>query len=122
MKEIGEDHEIYTMKYLGNKPMREFRNEQFLKLQAAAEEKLVELAIAEDVEGQTPGSNLLHEAQEGYKVDAFSKTVENWNKLRADAVEMALTKMIFPALRKEMLHKVRERCISSRGRRIYIES
>ena len=111
VKEIGEDHEIYTMKYLGNKPMREFRHEQFLKLQAAAEEKLVELAIAEDVEGQTPGSALLHEAQEGYKVDAFSKTVENWNKLRADAVEMALTKMIFPALRKEMLHKVRAEAI-----------
>ena len=112
VKEIGEDHEIYTMKYLGNKPVREFKHEQFLKLQAAAEEKLVELTVAEDVEGNQAGSDFLAEAMELYKVDAYSKTVTNWNDVRTEAVEMALKKMIFPALRKEMVHKVRGEAIA----------
>ena len=118
IKEIGEDHENFTMKYLGNKPIRDFKHEQFLKLQAAAEEKLVDLTVAEDVEGNSAGSDFLTEAQELYKVDAFSKGVTNWNKIRADAVEMAFKKMIFPALRKEMVLKVRREAIDGIKRKI----
>ena len=32
MKEIGEDHDIYTMKYLRNKPIRSLEYDQFLRL------------------------------------------------------------------------------------------
>ena len=117
-KEIGEDHEMYTMKYLGIKPLKEFKNEQFVKVQAAADEKLIELTVAEDVEGTAPGSDFLSEAQDLYKVDAFSKGVTNWNQLRQDAVEMALKKMIFPALRKEMVHKVRYEAVDGIKRKV----
>ena len=49
VKEIGEDHELFTMKYLKDKPIKEIKDEEFLKLQAAADAKLVELTVADDI-------------------------------------------------------------------------
>ena len=40
-------------------------------------------------------------------MDAFFKSVMNWNKLKSNEVEMAFKKMLFPQLRKEMIHKIR---------------
>ena len=107
IKDINEDHEIFTMKYLKDKPIKEFKDEEFLKLQAAEEAKLIELIVAEDIGGQTTSASLLSETQDLYKVDAYAKSVANWNKLRADAVEMAFKKMLYPQLKKELVHKIR---------------
>jgi len=118
VKEIGEDHEIYTMKYLKDKPIKEFVDEQFVQLQAAAEAKLIDLSVAEDISGQTTNASFLSEAQDLYKMDAFSKSVVNWNKLRSDAVEMAFKKMLFPQLRKETIHKIRGEAVDGIKRSI----
>ena len=118
VKEIGEDHEIFTMKYVKDKPVKDFEHEQFVKLQAAAESKLIDLSVAEDISGQTTNASFLSEAQDLYKMDAFSKSVVNWNKLRSDAVEMAFKKMLFPQLRKEMIHKIRGEAIEGIKRSI----
>ena len=107
IKEIGEDHELFLMKYLKDKPIREVKDEEFLKLQSAAESKLIELTVAEDIGGMTTSGTLLSEAQDLYKLDAFAKNVTNWNKVRADAVEMAFKKMLYPQLRKELIHRIR---------------
>ena len=107
IKEIGEDHELFTMKYLKDKPIKEIKDEEFLKLQAAADAKLVELTVADDIGGVTSQGTFLSEAQDLYKLDAYAKNVVNWNKMRADAVEMAFKKMLYPQLRKELIHKIR---------------
>ena len=57
--------------------------------------------------GQTTTASFLSEAQDLYKMDAFSKSVVNWNKLRSDADEMALKKMLFPQLQKDTIHIIR---------------
>ena len=106
IKEIGEDHDVYTMKYLKDKPVKDFRDEEFVKLQAAADAKLIEMTVAEDIR-LVSGGRFLNEAQEMYAVDAYASNVKNWNKLRSDAVEMALMKNLFPQLRKEMINKMR---------------
>ena len=93
VKDIDDNNEIYQMKYLKDKPVRDFKDEDFLKLQAAAESKLIELTVAEEVLGQSSAQTFLTEAQDLYKLDAYAKSVVNWNKLRSDAVEMAFKKM-----------------------------
>ena len=62
---------MFTMKYMKNKPIKDFKNEQFMKLLAAVETKLIELMVAEDISGQTTNANFLSEAQDPYKMDAF---------------------------------------------------
>ena len=111
LKEIGEDHDLFTMKYIKDKPIKEIKDEEFLKLQAAADAKLIELTVADDIGGVTSQGTFLSEAQDLYKLDAFAKNVTNWNKLRADAVEMAFKKMLYPQLRKELIHKIRGEAI-----------
>ena len=81
-----------------------------MKLQAASEAMLIELTDAEDINGRTTNPSFLSEAQDLYKMEAFSKSVVNWNKLRSDAVEMAF--------RKEMIHKIREEAIEGIKRSI----
>ena len=113
IKDIGEDHEIFTMKYLKDKPIKEFKDEEFLKLSNAADAKLIELTVAEDIVSQSSNSSgsFLAEAQELYKVDLHSKTVTSWNKIRADAVEMAFKKMLYPQLRKELVNKIKAEAV-----------
>ena len=111
VKDIGEDHEIFTMKYLKDKPIKDFKDEEFLKLSNAADSKLIELIVADDIGGMASSASYLTEAQDLYKVDAYSKSVTSWNKLRADAVEMAFKKMLYPQLRKELKNKIKAEAI-----------
>ena len=111
IKDIGEDHEIFTMKYLKDKPIKDFKDEEFLKLSNAADSKLIELTVADDISGMASSASYLTEAQDLYKVDAYSKSVTSWNKLRADAVEMAFKKMLYPQLRKELINKIKAEAV-----------
>lgn len=54
------------MKYLKKKPVRDLTGEQFLKLTMAAEDKLLELSISEQIEGNT-SSNYLEELKQLYQ-------------------------------------------------------
>ncbi|XP_043230112.1 transcription elongation factor SPT6-like isoform X3 [Amphibalanus amphitrite] len=101
IKEIDESHYAFTMKYLKDKPVSSLRDEQFLKLYMAEEEKLLELDIGSKITNYS-GQNYVDEAKGLYARDEFSKTVQSWNELRGECVELALTQMIFPALRKEL--------------------
>ena len=111
IKDITEDSEIFQMKYLKEKPVKEFKDDDFLKLQAAADSKLIELTVAEELGGQASSGTFLAEAQDLYKVDAYANNVKNFNKLRADAVEMAFKKMLYPQLRKELIHRIRAEAV-----------
>lgn len=54
MQEIDEAHFAYTFKYLKNKPVKELRDEQFLKMFIAEDEGLITSEInidMKDVEG-----------------------------------------------------------------------
>ncbi|XP_063703465.1 transcription elongation factor SPT6-like [Culicoides brevitarsis] len=101
MKEIDENHNCYTMKYLLNKPVRELTGDQFLKLHIAENDKLLTMTIHERIDTSNSQS-FLEEAKSLYSRDEFAKSVQDWNALRAECVELALTKMVLPDLRKEL--------------------
>lgn len=100
-KEIDENHPLYTMKYLKDKPVRDLIADQFLKLFIAEEDKLITITISESIEGNT-SSSYLEEVKQFYQRDEFSKNVQEWNALRAQCVELALNKMVLPDMRKEL--------------------
>ncbi|XP_047991435.1 transcription elongation factor SPT6 [Leguminivora glycinivorella] len=101
LKEIDESHACYTMKYLKKKPVRDLTGDQFLRLTMAAEDKLLELTITENIEGNT-GPNYLEELKNLYQKDEFAATVQAWNELRAEAVTIAFSKIVMPEMRREL--------------------
>lgn len=100
-KEIDENHNCYTVKYLKNKPVRDLIGEQFLRLLMAEEDKLLEITISERIEGNTSAS-YLDEMKGLYQRDEFSKNVQEWNAFRSSSVEVALNKFVLPDMRKEL--------------------
>ncbi|XP_047532967.1 transcription elongation factor SPT6 isoform X2 [Vanessa atalanta] len=101
LKEIDESHACFSMKYLKRKPVRDLTGDQFLKLTIAVEDKLLEINISEQIEGNT-GPSYLEELKQLYQKDEFAATVQAWNELRAEAVTLALTKIVMPELRREL--------------------
>ncbi|KAF7265216.1 transcription elongation factor Spt6 [Rhynchophorus ferrugineus] len=100
-KVIDETHSCFSMKYLKNKPVRDLTGDQFLKLSLAEEEQLLTIKISDSIEGHTSNS-YVDEVKQLYIRDEFSKTVQEWNKLRGECVERALTRCIFPDLQSEL--------------------
>ncbi|XP_061383631.1 transcription elongation factor SPT6 [Danaus plexippus] len=122
LKEIDEGHPCYSMKYLKKKPVRDLTGDQFLRLTIAADDKLLELTISEQIEGNTSPS-YLEELKQLYQKDEFAATVQAWNELRAQAVTLALTKIVIPELRRELhavlLQEAKDYVLKCCRRRLY---
>lgn len=122
MKEIDENHPVYSMKYLKKKPVRDLTGDQYLRLTMAVEDKLLELTISEQIEGNT-SSNYLEELKALYQKDEFAATVQAWNELRAEAVTIAITKIVMPELRRELnailLQEAKDYVLKCCRRRLY---
>ncbi|KAG8224517.1 hypothetical protein J437_LFUL004208 [Ladona fulva] len=122
MKEIDESHPCYSMKYVKNKPVRDLAGDQFLKLTLAEEDKLIEMKISEDIDGITT-SSYIEEVKQLYYRDEFSKNVQDWNALRVECVDLALTQLLLPVLRKELqarlLSEARDSVLKSCCRKLY---
>lgn len=101
LKMIDEAHPIYTMKYLKDKPVRDFIDDQFLKLAVAEEDKLITITLNDKIDG-LKSDNYVNEIKQLYIRDEFSKNVQDWNNLRMGSVERALTEMVIPSLKKEL--------------------
>ncbi|XP_066246684.1 transcription elongation factor SPT6 [Euwallacea similis] len=100
-KVIDESHNCYSLKYVKNKPVRDLTGDQFLKLTLAEEEQLLKIKISDNIEGHT-SSSYVDEVKQLYIRDEFSKNVQEWNKVRAECVERALTRCVLPDLQTEL--------------------
>ncbi|XP_028156739.1 transcription elongation factor SPT6 [Ostrinia furnacalis] len=122
MKEIDENHPCFGLKYLKKKPVRDLTGDQYLKLTMAVEDKLLEVSISEQIEGNT-GPSYLEELKQLYQKDEFAATVQAWNDLRVEAVTIALTKIVMPELRRELhsvlLQESKEYVLKCCRRRLY---
>ncbi|CAK1551238.1 unnamed protein product [Leptosia nina] len=122
IKMIDESHSCFSLKYLKKKPVRDLTGDQFLKLTMAAEDKLLEISISENIEGNTSPS-YLEELKQLYQKDEFAATVQAWNDIRAEAVTLALTKIVMPELRRELqallLQESKEYVLKCCRRRLY---
>ena len=103
-KVIDEQHSLYSMKYIKDKPVHDLHNEQFLKLRAGVDDKLVTLTFSDSIEGNRSGT-YLDEMKQLYDRDEFSRVVQDWNALRNRAVEFAY-KRIIQDVQKELSEKL----------------
>ncbi|XP_044574909.1 transcription elongation factor SPT6 isoform X1 [Cotesia glomerata] len=99
--DIDENHPIYTMKYLKDKPVRDLTGDQWLKLEIAEKDKLIQISLSDTFAGNT-SNNYIEEMKQLYIRDEFSKNVQDWNNLRNASVELALTRYVIPDLKKEL--------------------
>ncbi|TRY62957.1 hypothetical protein TCAL_10880 [Tigriopus californicus] len=106
IKDIDEDHECYAMKYLKDKPVRDLKDDQWIRLTQAEEQKIMTIELGQDLCSVMGNKTFLEEAKELFKYDAYSKSVQEWNNLRGQCVEIAFKRMLFPMLRKELRLKL----------------
>lgn len=122
IKLVDENHPVYTMKYVKDKPVRDLVGDQFLKLAIAEKDKLITIHFSDDIEGITKKDYINHMKTLYYR-DEFSKNVQDWNALRVGSVEMALRKMVIPDLKKELysslLNEAKESVARACGRKMY---
>ncbi|XP_053313046.1 transcription elongation factor SPT6 [Spea bombifrons] len=108
-KEIDEAHYAYAFKYLKNKPVKELRDEQFLKMCIAEDEGLITIEISidmKDVEGYGSDQSYFEEIKQFYYRDEFSHQVQEWNRQRTLAIERALKQFLYPQMGKELKSKL----------------
>ncbi|XP_057294879.1 transcription elongation factor SPT6-like [Hydractinia symbiolongicarpus] len=106
-KEIDDFHQAAPFKYLKNKPVRDLHGEQFLKMWHAEQEQLVTIKLSIESENTDPnGYTFIDEIKQLYNRDEFSHLVQEWNKQRADALSLALNKMLCPLVASELKNKL----------------
>ncbi|OXU17876.1 hypothetical protein TSAR_004906 [Trichomalopsis sarcophagae] len=101
IKSIDENHPIYSMKYLKDKPVADLVGDQFLKLAMAEADKLIVISFPDTIEGDT-SKNYVEQMKQLYVKDEFSKSVREWNALRVGSLEIALEKIVLSDLKKEL--------------------
>jgi len=107
LKEIDENHTLYAFKFLKDKPVRELSDDQFLRLVIGEQDKLITITFQTEIEGSSSNSPLYaDEVKQLFQRDEFSKLVQDWNEQRNDVINVALNKIIFPTLVKELKSKL----------------
>ncbi|KAG8195803.1 hypothetical protein JTE90_004806 [Oedothorax gibbosus] len=124
LKEIDENHACYSMKYLKNKPVKDLRGDQFLKLHMAERDGFLTIEIGLERQGERgSGHGYLEEIKQLYERDEFSKNVQDWNEQRVQALETALIKILYSTFEKELkmklLNEAHEGIIKACCRKLY---
>uniref|UniRef100_A0A670YW18 SPT6 homolog, histone chaperone and transcription elongation factor n=1 Tax=Pseudonaja textilis TaxID=8673 RepID=A0A670YW18_PSETE len=125
-KDVDEAHYAYSFKYLKNKPVKELRDEQFLKISLAKEENLLTIDISVDmkgVDGYGSDQSYFEEIKAFYYRDEFSHQVQEWNRQRTLAIERALRQFLYPQMAKELMNKLlleaKECVVKACSRKLY---
>lgn len=122
LKEIDENHALFGLKFLLDKPVRDLQDDQFLRLAVAEQDKLLTITFQTGIEGSTSPS-YSDEIKQLFAVDEFSQLVQDWNDLRNQVVDIALNKIIFPTLVKELKARLesesREFILKACGHELY---
>lgn len=104
VKTIDEHHQLYAIKYLHDKPVTDLQGDQFLKVKAGVEEKVITFSLSDTIEGNTT-VNYLEEMKQLYYRDEFSQVVQDWNDLRGRAVEFAYSRVVAD-LKRELTQRL----------------
>uniref|UniRef100_A0AC11CDB6 SPT6 homolog, histone chaperone and transcription elongation factor n=1 Tax=Ovis aries TaxID=9940 RepID=A0AC11CDB6_SHEEP len=125
-KDVDEAHYAYSFKYLKNKPVKELRDDQFLKICLAEDEGLLTIDISIDmkgVEGYGSDQTYFEEIKQFYYRDEFSHQVQEWNRQRTLAIERALQQFLYVQMAKELKNKLlaeaKEYVIKACSRKLY---
>ncbi|GFO10563.1 LOW QUALITY PROTEIN: transcription elongation factor spt6, partial [Plakobranchus ocellatus] len=125
MKVIDEGHNCYIVKYLRGKPIKDLKDDTFLKLIMAEEDGLLNISIKMDEEDDLneTTTSYFEEIKQLYYRDEFSHLVQQWNNQRSEALKRALYKILYPQMEKEIRAKLasesREGVLKACARRLY---
>lgn len=75
LKVIDEAHDCYALKYIKDKPLNTLRDDQWLRLLQAEQQKLIEIELAKKILGIKGRQSLVEEAAEYFSVDGYSKAI-----------------------------------------------
>lgn len=90
-------HQYAGVKWLVEKPVGAFDDAQWLLIQKAEEEKLLEVTVGLPKKN----SNLLAECEELYLSDGVSLTAQQWNDQRKQILRDAIVSILLPSMEKE---------------------
>ncbi|XP_068664398.1 transcription elongation factor SPT6 homolog isoform X2 [Aristolochia californica] len=96
---IDSFHQFAGIKWLRNKPLSEFKDSQWLLIQKAEEEKLLEVTIKLPEDTQ---NKILNDFNENYLSDGVSKSAQLWNEQRKLILNGALFSFLLPSMAKEV--------------------
>ncbi|XP_005089175.1 transcription elongation factor SPT6 isoform X2 [Aplysia californica] len=125
LKVIDESHNCFTVKYLRGKPVKDLKDDQYLKLNNAEEEGLITISVKMDEEEEQGGtiSTYFEEIRQLYYRDEFSHLVQQWNTQRSEALKRALYKILYPQMEKELraklLQEAKEGVLKACARKLY---
>lgn len=91
-------HQFSCVKWLTNKPLSRFTEAQWLLIQKAEQEKLLQVTIKLPESVQ---SKLLADASESYLSECVSKPAQLWNEQRKMILEDSFHNFILPSMEKE---------------------
>lgn len=95
---IDSHHQYAGIKWLKNKPLTKFDDAQWLLIQKAEEEKLIQVSV------KLPTSThdqLINDAHNYYLSDGVSKSAQLWNEQRKQIINDAFDGLLLPSMAKE---------------------
>ncbi|XP_039160120.1 transcription elongation factor SPT6 homolog [Eucalyptus grandis] len=95
---IDSFHQFAGVKWLREKPLSTFEDAQWLLIQKAEEEKLLQVSIKLP---EAALKKLIHDCTECYLSDGVSKSAQLWNEQRNLILEDALHGFLLPSMEKE---------------------
>ncbi|KAI5078919.1 hypothetical protein GOP47_0006590 [Adiantum capillus-veneris] len=95
---IDANHDYAVVKWLSNKPLGAFKDGQWLMIQKAEEEKLIEVSLGLPKDAS---NTLMQEFEVMYLSDGVSRTAQLWNEQRRQIIKDALNSILLPFLEKE---------------------
>ncbi|EFX73571.1 hypothetical protein DAPPUDRAFT_10851, partial [Daphnia pulex] len=104
-KEIDENHNLYPIKFVKDKPVSDLVDDQFLRLWVAEQDKLLTIVFQTKIEGAKTAS-YVDEIKALFTQNRVRKYVEEWNILHNEIIDLAISKFVFPALVKELKAKL----------------
>jgi transcription elongation factor SPT6 len=103
--EIDENHPLYSLKFLKDKPLRDLVEDQFIQLVVAERSGLLTIVYQTEIEGATTTS-YVDEIKALFTRDGPSKLEQKWDDLRKEIIDLALSKFLFPLLKKKLKEKL----------------
>lgn len=95
---IGDSHQFSKVKWLRDKPLSEFKDSQWLLMQKAEEEKLLQVNIKLPESVQT---KLISDSNDCYVSDGVSRSAQLWNEQRKLILDDAFFSFLLPSMEKE---------------------
>jgi transcription elongation factor SPT6 len=91
-------HQYAGVKWLLNKPIIAFNDAQWLLIERAAEEKLLEVTVSLP---KDQIATLMQDCEALYLSDGVSLTAQQWNEQRKQILRDAIVALLLPAMEKE---------------------